>query len=88
MPSEAEYENAMKNLAELYNEVDYVITHTAPTPTLKYMADWYETDKLTDWLGELEWHINYERWYFGHYHVNRKIDDCHVCLYDMVMRLW
>lgn len=88
MPSEAEYENATKNLAKVYNEVDYVITHSAPTPTLKYMADWYETDKLTNWLGRLENKIHYEKWYFGHYHVNRKIDDRHVCLYDMVMRLW
>lgn len=31
--------------------------------------------------------IEYDHWYFGHYHVNKKLDDKHMCLYEDFIEL-
>lgn len=38
MPSEEECRNALKNLEEVGNNVDYIITHTAPSETVYYLS--------------------------------------------------
>lgn len=62
-------------------EVDVVLTHTAP---LKYeptevflpMIDQSTVDKSTEqWLDSIEEQLYYDRWYCGHYHTAKKIDE-------------
>lgn len=38
MPSEEEYHNALVNLEDVGNHVDYIITHTAPSETIYYLS--------------------------------------------------
>ena len=61
-------------------KVDYVFTHTAP---LKYEPveaflpgiDQSRVDQSTEeWLDTLEDRLTYERWFFGHYHIEKEID--------------
>ena len=61
-------------------KVDYVFSHTAP---LKYEPveaflpgiDQSRVDKSTEeWLDTLEDRLSYERWFFGHYHIEKEID--------------
>lgn len=85
--SEEEFVRAEDNLDVVDWSVDYVLTHCAPSPTQQYMADWYEKDVQTNRFGVWDSKLNYRRWYFGHYHVNRKIDDKHTALYDMAERI-
>lgn len=87
IPSIAEMEHAIKNL-ELNNwSVDYIITHCAPKSTMMQLSPWYENDALTIFLGAVDSRCSYKHWYFGHYHVDRHIDEKHTALYDSICQI-
>lgn len=68
------------NLSKLNYNVDIVLTHTAPLkyePTEFFMkgTDQNKIDKSTEiWLDTIEDKLEYNHWYFGHYHNYKKID--------------
>lgn len=69
-------------------EVDYVITHCLPTVTLHILAEWYDTDCLTDLLDVVDENTpNKKHWYCGHYHLDKPIDKMHTALYNTVVPL-
>lgn len=47
LPSEDEYQDALKNLDKNNWDVDLVITHCAPDSIQANLASWYEHDKLS-----------------------------------------
>lgn len=58
-------------IAEHGAEVDYVITHCLPTRVMHVLADWYESDCLTDLLDVVDANTPNKRgWWCGHYHVD------------------
>lgn len=81
MPSDEEYKNATKNLEACDFKVDYVLTHTAPTDTVEYMSKLNLGIKNTvveefPLTGYLQWVVektSYDKWYFGHFHVDAKL---------------
>lgn len=67
-------------LESVGNKVDIVLSHTCP---LKYEpVEWFlgfidqsSVDKTTEkWLDNIEEHLEYKKWYCGHYHGSKKID--------------
>jgi len=85
LPSESEMEEGKKNLAASGYKVDYVITHCCATNVQNELEKGVglvlNPDILTDYLQEIEEHLQYEHWYFGHYHMDLDIDDKHTLLY-------
>ena len=75
-------QNAYKNLERYNYEVDYVITHCAPTSTLTRMFP-FEADDDTDKLDELKARTNFKKWYFGHYHEDKTHGDYRCFYYDI-----
>lgn len=80
-PSDEIKRKVEEKLEEIDWEVDVVLTHTAP---LKYeptevflpMIDQGTVDKSTEqWLDSIEEQLYYDRWYCGHYHTIKKIDN-------------
>ena len=71
LPDEDEYEEAIKTLEQANWEVDYVITHSAPSSIVAEINRRYETDQLTDFLEEVRSKLKFHYWLFGHYHDNR-----------------
>lgn len=62
MPSEEEYHNALVNLEEVGNHVDYIFTHTAPSGTVYYLStlrslgiknDVVQEQRLTSFFDEI-----------------------------------
>ena len=47
----------------------------------------YEENILTDFFEELISKTKYKKWFFGHYHEDRVIDDRHVAVFDKVIKL-
>lgn len=94
LPTEEEMEEGLKNLEKVNYKVDYIITHCASDRTqeavLKSYRFWglygntYETNVLTHYLDTLETKVDFKKWYFGHYHDNRKIDEKHTLLYERI----
>ena len=80
MPNYQEMEYAIDNLEKNNWKVDYVITHSAPSNVLYQLNPSFQRDNLTDFLYEIYKKLEYDNWYFGHYHVDQTFDK-HRCLY-------
>ena len=70
-------------------KVDTVLSHTCP---YKYepreaflpMIDQRSVDDSTErWLDAIEDRLSYERWYCGHWHINKHIDKMHFLFEDV-----
>lgn len=79
---EEEYHNALVNLEEVGNHVDYIITHTAPSETIYYLStlrslgiknDVVQEQRLTSFFDEMQRLVTCKHWYFGHFHVDLEL---------------
>ena len=87
LPSDEEYSEALQNL-ERYNwQVDYIITHCAPTSIALMGSRHNEADRLTDFLQEVRERAKYYYWLFGHYHDNKAVDEKHILLWEQIVRV-
>lgn len=84
IPSDEEFENGLANLERVNYNVDYIFTHCAPDSILAQVADWYQRDKLTNYLEVIKTSTTFKKWYFGHYHLDRQYEDKFFCLYQTV----
>ncbi len=85
MPSDAEYNHALETLDKHNWCVDMVISHCAPDSMQKQVADWYEHDKLTNFLQIVKHDLIYGGWYFGHYHVDKKLNGEGLAMYNEIV---
>ena len=90
-PSEEIKAKVERVLAERNWKIDIVLSHTGPLkyePTEAFlpMVDQSTVDKSTEkWLGEIEEKLDYERWYFGHYHIEKEVDKIRIMHNDYAM---
>ena len=82
IPSYDECDEALKNLEQHDWTVDYILTHTPPESILVDLIPWYERDAASVFLEEVKKRVNYKHWYFGHLHIDRKIDEKHTAVFD------
>lgn len=89
LPTEEELQEGMNNLQKHEFKVDYIITHCCATSIQNVLGEGlghlYETDILTDYFDMLEKKVAYKQWFFGHYHMDKKIDKKHTLLYHGIM---
>ena len=88
-PSEDIKKDVERKLDELGWKVDVVLSHTTP---LKYEpvevflsgVDQSKVDKSTEkWLDGIENRLDYQKWYCGHYHTEKKIDKLEIMFENM-----
>ena len=95
MPCEEEYRNASKNLEKCGYQVDYILTHTAPSDTVEYMSHFERAIKntvieeapLTGYLRWVEEVTEYKKWYFGHFHIDAELWKNQYALLDGIREL-
>jgi len=88
MPNEKEFEEGRKNMAAHNWQVDYVITHCAPSSLQAiFSMGKYQPDKLTAYLEEIREKCQYHKWFFGHYHDNRNVTDKDLMIYEQIIRI-
>lgn len=87
LPSKAELDRARANLDAAGWTVDIVITHCAPTTVQYTLSDGYKKDALTDFLEDVSSKLDFEKWYFGHYHVDREISEKYRAVYNDIIKL-
>lgn len=92
-PSEDIKKSVEEKLEQYAWKIDLVLSHTVP---LKYepkevflpSIDQSSVDKSTEiWFDSLENKLNYKRWYAGHYHTEKKIDNLQI-MYENVEVLY
>ena len=80
-----------RTLAERDWRVDIVLSHTCPLryePVEAFLPsiDQSTVDKSTEqWLGKIERRLHYERWYCGHYHIEKEIDKLRFLFNDYAL---
>jgi hypothetical protein len=88
LPSDVEIQNAESNLKKVDYKVDYVLSHCAPQSVVAYLyMGTSESDKLTLWFEDLQGRLDFKKWFFGHYHEDKKILDKYILLYDQIVRI-
>jgi hypothetical protein len=80
VPSQEERAKACETLDKYNWKVDYVITHDAPSDIAEMLL-WNIRDysrglnEYTNWLQYIAENLDFKRWFFGHYHMDRTFDD-------------
>ena len=77
IPNSGEYNESSENIKKHNYEVDYIITHTAPTEIIRRMGklpDPHDAE-LTGYLEWVMYNVKFKKWFFGHWHDERIIDD-------------
>ncbi len=88
LPSHGELEEGRRNLQAHGWQVDFIVTHCAPTSLQAVLVGGrYEPDVLTDYLEELRARCRYQKWFFGHYHDNRNVTERDILLYEQIIRV-
>lgn len=88
MPDDDELKTGNENLRYCGNKVDYILTHTTPTSIVNQLVPQIKPpDRLTNYLQYIEETVQFEHWYFGHFHDDKKIDEKHTLVYNEVIQL-
>lgn len=84
MPDKSEMETGLKNLKEVGYDVDYIITHTAPTEIITKFYTEKDELPLNDYLSFIKDTVKYKKWFFGHIHRDNEFNDNIISLYDRI----
>lgn len=87
MPSGEEISKASFALDKINYGCDYIVTHSAPSALLPFLAVLPEPDELTNFLEGVAVATRFERWYFGHYHDDKIIWGKFRCIYEDIERI-
>ena len=88
LPSEDKMAEGLENLQNVGNQVDFVISHSAPSSVVDIFSRGFcEHDVLTDYLEKIKEQISFRTWFFGHYHETQMIGQRFVMLYESVVDL-
>ena len=86
LPSEEEMERGLQNLSSHDWNVDFVISHCAPT-SVAALAGFSDRDRLTQYLEKLSERLAFRKWFFGHYHDNYQVLGKHIMLYEQIIQI-
>lgn len=89
IPTPSEYSEGWANLEAHDNQVDYVITHTAPFEIISEMG-YGSFDEALPQVREFQYiaeSIDFEEWFFGHFHEDQDVDEIYHCLWERVIEL-
>lgn len=89
MPTQEEMQIGLDNLENNNWKVDYIITHdcTSSTKAL-YSHGSFKTDELNAYLEEIRCRCEFKKWFFGHLHGDKQINDKEILLYRQIVRIW
>ena len=91
LPSKEEINNAFNNLDKNNYEVDYVLTHTLCRSLLSKLFDkdliYQINDPVQDFLDIINTRLKFNKWFFGHFHFNKIIDNKYYLLYEDIIQL-
>lgn len=77
LPSNSEYREAMQSIREFDHTIDYIITHTAPREIIRRMGKYPDAHdmELTGFLEWIMYEVTFQKWFFGHWHLDKEIGD-------------
>ena len=86
LPSEEEMQRGAGSLYMHNYDVDFVVSHCLPQ-SVASMLGFYGSDRLTKYFDSLlDSGLKFKRWYSGHYHICKDIDQ-YTILYEKIERI-
>ena len=86
LPTQDEMAFGLQTLIRNKNKVDYIISHCCPQEVAS-MCGFREPDILTSWFNMVAHTVQFDKWFFGHYHGNRQIMGKFIMLYEQIERI-
>jgi len=89
IPSYQEFENAANNIRKHDMKIDYILSHTTSNRTIQKFDKWFPRfDPITNFLDKfIEEDVEYKMNFFGHFHMDKLIDNKHLLLYNNIIEL-
>ncbi len=90
IPTRVEYEEGLDNLERYDYRVDYIITHSAPREVASALGYGEETNDeiaLRRYFQQIADEVEYEKWFFGHFHEDEVIEDVFVAMFNEIVVL-
>ena len=88
LASEEEMEEGRNNLAAHDNRVDFIVTHSCASSVQDAIGEGlFQKDRETEYLEEILQTVQFQKWFFGHYHDNRNVDEKKILLYEQIIRV-
>lgn len=91
LPSVDEYDEGIKNLRKNNYAVDIIVSHDCSETAQKTLGalqgNIYESNKLNAYFEDINKHIEFKKWFFGHYHVNQSLSRKIKCLYEDIVEV-
>ena len=93
VPSEDERVQALFELSAFDWQVGYVLSHEAPAGAFGQLyagageGAGREPDEYAEWLEGIARDLRFERWFFGHHHMDISLDGGYTCCYQGVYDL-
>ena len=88
LPSNEEMRTGVENLLLYNNRIDFIVTHCASNSTAALISHGlYKPDKLTSYFEDVRQTVDFKKWFFGHYHDNKAVNDKEILLYDQIIRI-
>ena len=90
VPTHDEMMYGLGKLREHQMQVDYVLTHDCSTSICRLLLGYADyPSEFTDFFDELEfkYQLNFKHWFFGHHHVDRRVDRYHTAVFNNVISL-
>lgn len=87
LPTAEEYKKAQEKIFAHNFRFDYIITHSAPTSVQNNISPDYEINELTAFLEEIKNTVAYKKWFIGHYHQDKAVDEKHIAIFNSIIRI-
>ena len=88
LPSEEEMKRGRENLEAVGNAVEFIVTHCAPQSLVELVSKREDApDCLTNYFDELAKTVQFQNWFFGHYHDDKQVLGKFRLLYESIVRL-
>ena len=91
IPSFAEFDEAVTNLKRHNHRINYIVTHSCDekalySPLLSQVSKSFTVYRDNTLLRQFEETVDYDHWYFGHYHLDGEVNEHKTALYhDIVL---
>ena len=85
LPTKEEMKRGEENLKKLDYDVDYIISHCAPTSVQALISSKYDKNYFTDYLQKIYEKTRFKKWYFGHYHNTYQLNEQFIMLYEDIV---
>lgn len=86
LPDEKEMEHGLENLKKHDYKVDLVLTHDCPTSILELLSEEkIVPNALNEYLETIRDRLDYKLWVFGHHHLDIKLTNKDICLYNQII---